>query len=408
MKFLITIICLISTVNLYSQWQELGPTIFQPRHHPVTFSIDGVGYLTMGVNAQNQVLKDFFKFDPNTNSWEELTPYPGPGRGFSYADTWEGKAYIGFGVTPAGYTNDLWSYDAETETWEELPSCPCAGRAHPAYVIVNGSLYIGAGNDNIVGNMRDFWRYDIEERTWTRIDDLPGVVRHHPFYFGIGDYVYAGLGHGNMNAQGQMIWRDFYRYDTNNETWERVADIPGEGRVAGTQFSFNGKGYVLSGQNEMHENFTEGEFWEYNPASDSWRQLESHPGATSRWAPGNFVIDNTLYFMAGMIGLNPNYFLVNDVLTYDLSGLASVDIAKKYNAAIINNQLIFSLEDNANLQIEMVDLNGNGTMISNRLFSKGEHSIPLNMMDKPAGAYFVKIANIDRSEAGTVKYMYMK
>ncbi|MDP4844121.1 MAG: hypothetical protein NWR83_06635, partial [Salibacteraceae bacterium] len=34
------------------------------------------------------------------------------------------------------------------------------------------------------------------------------------------------------------------------------------------------------------------------PTSDSWTQMPSHPGI-SLWAPGSFVIDDTVYFFGG-------------------------------------------------------------------------------------------------------------
>ena len=75
--------------------------------------------------------------------------------------------------------------------------------------------------------------------------------------------------------------------------------------MAGTQFTNNGKGYVLHGEGEDHDLMDDGEFWEYDPSTDSWQQLTSVPGG-SRWAPGTFVVDNTVYTVAGST-LN-NYF----------------------------------------------------------------------------------------------------
>jgi len=409
MKLYLTLIIFIFGLNLNAQWIELGNAAFSPRHHPVSFSIDGLGYVTMGVAPDNSLLKDFYSYDPETNMWTELESYPGEGRGFSYADTWDGKAYIGFGFKPSGYANDLWEFNPQTMEWTELEPCPCSGRAHPAYVIVNGSLYVGAGNDNIVGNMNDFWRYDIEENSWSQIDNLPALVRHHPFYFGIGDHVYAGLGHGNMNSDGSMgIYRDFYRYDTKEEKWERVADLPAEGRVAGTQFSFGGKGYVLSGQNEMHVNFSEGEFWEYDPAEDSWTQLESHPGTSSRWAPGNFVINKNLYFFAGLVGFGNNQMLANDVFSFNLDDVNSVRIVEKYTPEIIDNSLGFQLENSANIQINSIDLLGNSSELFNGFLPSGKNLISLNESQIANGFNLIQIINNDNSEQVSVKYLNIK
>ena len=65
-----------------------------------------------------------------------------------------------------------------------------------------------------------------------------------PFYFSIDDQAYVGLGHG------AGIFTDFYRWAQG--AWTAIADIPGGGKVAGTQFTFQGEGYVLSGDGPDH------------------------------------------------------------------------------------------------------------------------------------------------------------
>ena len=46
-------------------------------------------------------------------------------------------------------------------------------------------------------------------------------------------------------------------------------------------FSYNGKGYVMSGDGDDHEPLDSGELWEYNPISDTWSQLASSSGRSS-------------------------------------------------------------------------------------------------------------------------------
>ena len=97
------------------------------------------------------------------------------------------------------------------------------------------------------------------------------------------------------------IYRDFYAYDVNSDEWTVLNDFPGEARVAGTQFSANGKGYILSGDGDNHGPLDYGEFWEYNPGMDSWTELAPHPGG-ARWAPGSFVQGCYAYLTGGMEG----------------------------------------------------------------------------------------------------------
>ena len=79
-----------------------------------------------------------------------------------------------------------------------------------------------------------------------------------------------------------------------------MEEIPGEGRVAGTQFSHNGYGYVLSGDGDDHDSMDEGEFYKYDGLTNTWEELPPHPGR-SRWAPASFVLDNEVYIINGMI-----------------------------------------------------------------------------------------------------------
>ena len=122
----------------------------------------------------------------------------------------------------------------------------------------------------------------------------------------------------SFEAGGDFIYNDFYKYDTATDVWTQVASLPSQGRVAGTQFSFEGKGYALSGDGEGHGYMETGEFWQYDPALDQWTAKPPHPGL-SVWAPGCFVIGSTLYFTSGVQYDDWVAYTLNDVWTFDLS-----------------------------------------------------------------------------------------
>ncbi len=294
--YLILLTCL-SFIGLQAQnWNQVSEYQGAERHHPITFSLNGSGYLLCGSNG-GAPFNDFYQYDPIEDSWQTLDPFPGPPRGFSYGITEGGKAYIGFGVGQENNTGielkDLWEFDPDTQEWKELTKCACFARHHPAFLALNNKLYVGLGSSNF-GNLKDWWEYDIASDVWTRKKEFPGVARHHPYYFTLGEYVYVGFGH----ADAFQIKKDFYRYDPATDTWKEMASLPAEGRVAGTQFAHNGKGYILAGQNEQHQNFATGEFWQYDPDSNSWAELEAFP-LGSRWAPGSFLLGDFLYLTSG-------------------------------------------------------------------------------------------------------------
>lgn len=312
-----TCLLLLMTFNAESQsWVERKslPAGALARNHPVTFTLDGKGYVATGNTINNSdVFKDVWRFDPQSNEWEELSGFPGEARGYSYGVAYEGKGYLGFGLARSGHLKDLWEFDPSTEKWTPLPSCPCVARTHPALVAHQGKLYVGAGGSQM-GDLKDWWAYDLKSQTWSQKDSFPGFKRHHPFFFEIGDYIYVGFGHS-----GPFIFKDMFRYDPKLDKWQEVASLPSQGRVAGTQFTYKGKGYLLSGQGEDHQNLKTGEFWAYTPENDSWSQLPPHPGS-GRWAPGSFLIGSSIYLTSG----TPDAGDVKDLWSFDLDLLAGI------------------------------------------------------------------------------------
>jgi N-acetylneuraminic acid mutarotase len=292
------------------------------RNHPVTFALEDKGYLLTGGNyAVSNYFNDFHSYDPSTDTWTQLADFPGGARSFAVGLAAAGKGYIGFGDNVAGeFLNDLWEYSPQTGEWKQLASCPCLGRAHPAFVEVGGKIYVGMGNN--ASNLKDFWAYDIATDTWEQKADLPAQERHHPFYFSLGDYAYVGFGHGNAMVAGWVVYNDFYRYDPANDTWTALENFPGEARVAGTQFSYNGKGYVLHGEGQDHFYLDEGELWEYDPVTETWTQLPSMPGG-GRWAPGTFVIGDVAYSVCGTV-IIPDFEEKSDLWAYNFPVISTV------------------------------------------------------------------------------------
>lgn len=262
------------------------------RHHPVTWGIDGYGYVSTGTDPFFEPTADFFRYDPLSDQWERLPDFPGVARSFAIGAVYESKGYLGFGASNSAYLGDIWTYDPETGEWEELTTCPCEPRRHPSFLIIEDRLFVGLG-DGPTGNLKDWWEFDLNSRQWTQHPDIPGLPRHHPFQFIAGGKVFAGMGHG----QG-AIYNDWYQFDLNTNTWITMNPFPGEARVAGTQFDHNGYGYVLSGDGSDHNYMDTGEFWKYDPDTDTWQELPPHPGI-SRWAPGSFVIEDEVFFIGG-------------------------------------------------------------------------------------------------------------
>lgn len=292
-------------------WQQKTGIPGPHRHHPVNFTLDGYGYLLTGTGfyQDGTVLptKDFYRYDPQGDSWTLLSNFPGAARGFAVGLSVDGKGYIGFGAGSSNF-NDLWVYDPDANSWQELASCPCLGRTHPAFISIGNTIYVGLGNQG-GQELNDWWAYDIATDSWEQKADFPSDIRHHPYYFAIDNYGYVGMGH---SFTSRKIYKDFYRYDPALDQWTRLNDLPAQGRVAGTHFTHEGKGYILCGQDENHR-FFQGEFWQYTPELDAWLQMPTFP-SEGRWAPGSFVIDDVAYLTCG----EGEMYIYNDLWSFQL------------------------------------------------------------------------------------------
>ena len=269
------------------------------RHHPVTFSDGWTGYVGLGSHFDGYH-QDFYRYaQGNWTAVEEEYPFA---LGYAYgvssfgvrthdADYKPSHAYIGFGQTTDNtYPTSFYRFNFEDETFTALAEFIGAGRKHPALVItVNDEtgedefIYVGCGS-NGDGNLKDWYQYNINSDVWLQLDDLPGEERHHPFYFSIDNQAFVGFGHGDSDPNLNIL-KDFYVYGPQNSSissssWRRLDDFPGEARVAGTQFSYAGQGYILSGDGDNHGWMPTGELWVYNPLTDHWTELASqaHPG----------------------------------------------------------------------------------------------------------------------------------
>jgi len=147
---------------------------------------------------------------------------------------------------------------------------------------------MGSGS-SAMGDVDDWWEFDIETEVWTQKEDIPGGNRHHPFFFAHENKVYLGGGH-------KFNWLS---YDLDTEEWEEIDNAP-QGRVAGSQLSYKGKGLIIGGDDADHVHVPDFEtFMSYDPDTDTWRYLPELPNG-SRWACSSFIINDELFFFGGL------------------------------------------------------------------------------------------------------------
>src|SRR5258708_2831821 len=99
--WLIIIVFVFKCSCSYSQgsWTQRANFPGVGRHFPFSFSINAKGYIGGGESWSHQLTKDFWEYNPATNTWTQKADYGGPameaGVGFSIGS----YGYAGLGIS---------------------------------------------------------------------------------------------------------------------------------------------------------------------------------------------------------------------------------------------------------------------------------------------------------------------
>lgn len=138
--------------------------------------------------------------------------------------------------------------------------------------VIGNSGYAGLGTDN-TGFKKDFWKYDPVTDKWEKVESFPADSRISAVAFSIGNKGYVGTGMNSPESISQGT-KDFWEYDPAKNTWTQRPDFPGGARYGAIGFSIGNKGYIGLGTNK---NIRYRDLWEYHPASNKWTRKADFP-----------------------------------------------------------------------------------------------------------------------------------
>jgi len=280
-----------------TNWTQLSDFPGAARASATSFVSGNKAYICLGrTNSRDGFLKDLWEYDSETGIWTRKADFPGAARVKAVGGVIGEKAYVGLGAIGAydlsKQYSDFWEYDIQSDTWTQKASFPGEGKNDLFCAVVDGCLYTTEGFTN-TRFVPDTYKYDPASDTWTRLADCP------EYYgctagFSLGSCFYVGSGFRGRNID------EFYRYQTQTGKWSRIADLP-EGRILSKGMAINGKGYIACGRfwnGALDGGRLLSDIVEYDPSENTWTKRGDFPGG-ARQNVVAFSINGKGYIMTG-------------------------------------------------------------------------------------------------------------
>ncbi|MEZ4959362.1 MAG: tail fiber domain-containing protein [Saprospiraceae bacterium] len=286
------------------EWSQLNdfPANFAGRYGAVSFVLGGEAYVGTGLASGSTYKKDLWKYDPATDSWTQLNDFPAnfDARIDAISFVLGGEAYVGTGYS-GSFKKDLWKYDPATDSWTQLNDFPANfdARIDAISFVLGGEAYVGTGYSG--SSKKDLWKYNPATDSWTQLNDFPANfdARYEAVSFVLGGEAYVGTG----EASGSTYKKDLWKYDPATDSWTQLNDFPAnfDARRSAIAFMLSGEAYVGTG-------FSGGlkkDLWKYDPATDSWTPLNDFPANfDALWGVVSFVLGGEAYVGTGIASGN--------------------------------------------------------------------------------------------------------
>ena len=146
-------------------WTQMPDLPGPPRHHPFHFAVGDYVYAGMGHGngPGTNIYDDWYRFNPSTKTWTQMNDFPGQGRvaGTQFHHGNHGYVLSGDGEDHSFMaTGEFWKYDADTDSWEQLP--PTESRWAPNSFVVHNKVYFTSGVNKLLGLIyNDVWSYPL-------------------------------------------------------------------------------------------------------------------------------------------------------------------------------------------------------------------------------------------------------
>lgn len=201
----------------------------------------------------------------------------------------ENKSYIGLNNSKV-----LFEYDPQKDEWKSLRDFPGEKRFNGAGFVIGDNVYFGTGSSPSPYHVyyKDWWKYNVNNDSWTQLNNFYGNGRSGAFAFKRDNLGYVGTGSGKNTLE---FFTDVWKYNESEDSWSRIADFPKK-MTDGIALSTDEYTYAGMGR----EYATDITFmYRYLPNSNIWESIPDFPHGRDDNQPIGFVIQNQVYISLG-------------------------------------------------------------------------------------------------------------
>jgi len=209
------------------------------------------------------------------------------------------KGYVFTGISSDKIKNDVWEYNSETNIWIVRDSLPSNKRRGAFGFSISNKCFIGGGfnpleikPDSVIRNpFNDFWSFNTDSNSWTKLANLPRGKTWNSIGFSIGEKGY--MGYGVVDTIGGNVV--FFEYNPKVNLWKEISPIPDSTRIGAVTFTIGNYGYVGTGYGLTD---ISKKFWKYDSTSNNWTSIASID--TGVYGAVGFSIGNKGYLFGGI------------------------------------------------------------------------------------------------------------
>ncbi len=377
-QILISFLLCLSTSFAESGWEQRAFMGAEGRHRGAAGSTLTKGYMGFGHYngaGPNIVKKDWWEYDPATNSWTQKADYIGGSNGTYAPVIFSFDNFVCVGGGQWATNNNFYKFDPTLNMWIQVASIPASG----VVMNVEGFVIDDKGyimDDNVL------YEYDSSNDSWTAKASPAPAVWAWNSCFTIGEKGYLKSGSA------------FYEYKPTTDTWITRASFPGLATSGSVGFSQNNKGYIVTGFSGGLSNINS-EVWEYDPLTNTWKQLPEFPGASRRFAVG-FSVGNRSFIGLGTNGTNFNDLWEFNATTLadSLAGLDNLNLSNKTIITYPNPvQEYIHVESEEFSSFEVFIFNMKGQLVLDGTTINGKLTLEREQLDKGTYTYMVRVNN---------------